>query len=310
MSRVQYIETPCKTALNRVSGMPFRWSLNPYRGCVHGCHYCYARATHAYLGMNADEDFETRIVVKTNFVEVLRNELARPTWNREQVAIGTATDAYQPCEGRYRITRRVLEALRDYQTPASIVTKSTLVVRDIDVLAELVGSAGVTVFFTITTVDPHLWRLLEPGTPPPAKRLQIARRLSEAGIPVGVFVAPILPGITDSVASIEAVAAAAREHGAIRFGASPLRLAPLVKEHYLDFVARSFPELLHRYQRAYAGTNAPISYQETIERRIAAIRARHGFTEDAMRSRTRVAGRRGAALAAATAPSGQLSLPL
>ena len=125
---------PCKSALNRVSGMPFRWSLNPYRGCVHGCHYCYARATHPYLGMNADEDFATKIIVKTNMPEVLRQELGKPSWTRERVAIGTATDAYQPCEGRYRLTRRCLEALRDADTPVSIVTKSTLILRDLDLL--------------------------------------------------------------------------------------------------------------------------------------------------------------------------------
>jgi DNA repair photolyase len=310
MSKLHYIEAPCKTALNRVKGMPFAWSLNPYRGCVHGCHYCYARATHAYLGMNADDDFETRIIVKTNFADVLRLELARPTWGREQVAIGTATDAYQPCEGRYRITRRALEALLDYQTPASIVTKSTLVVRDIDVLTELARTAAMAVYFTITTVDPNLWRLLEPGTPPPAKRLLIARRLSEAGVPVGVFMAPILPGITDSVESIEAVAAAARAHGVGSFGSSPLRLAPLVKEHYLDFVARTFPELLHRYERAYTGTQAPIAYQSMIERRIAAVRGRYGFASDSMRSRPRDNQRLAPPVGPSNKRSGQLALPL
>src|SRR5687768_16597014 len=136
MERVQYIETTCKAALNRVRGMVFNWSLNPYRGCVHGCHYCYARATHAYYGMNAGADFETKIVVKTNFPDALRAELRRPSWRRERVAVGTATDAYQPCEGKYRLTRRVLEALLDHRTPVSIVTKSTLIVRDLDLLSE------------------------------------------------------------------------------------------------------------------------------------------------------------------------------
>ncbi len=137
MRHVTYIETTCKTALNRVHGMPFRWSLNPYRGCAHGCHYCYARATHRYLGLNAGDDFATKIVVKTNFAEVLRRELARPTWLGEPVSLGTATDPYQPCEGRYRITRAALEVLRDRANPLSIVTKSTLVLRDLDLLAEL-----------------------------------------------------------------------------------------------------------------------------------------------------------------------------
>src|ERR671910_1386286 len=137
MSRPSYIETPCKSALNRVNGMPFRWSLNPYRGCTHSCHYCYARLSHTYLGMNADEDFETKIIVKANMPDVLRQELARRSWTRERVAIGTATDAYQPCEGRYQLTRRCLKALRDAHTPVSIVTKSTLVLRDLDLLKQL-----------------------------------------------------------------------------------------------------------------------------------------------------------------------------
>ncbi len=306
MARAQYRETTCKSALNRVSGMPFAWSLNPYRGCTHACHYCYARATHAHLGMNAGEDFSTRIVVKTNFAEVLRAELGRPSWSRERVAIGTATDAYQPCEGRYRITRRALEALVAFRTPASIVTKSTLVLRDADLLADLARVAGVTVHFTITTLDPVLWALVEPGTPPPAKRLAVLRRLTEAGVPCGVFVAPVLPGLTDSVASLDAVAAAAREHGATSFGASALRLAPLVREHYLGFVAERFPDLLPRYERAYRRTDAPDDYRQALERRLAAVRARHGFGDDAMGHRRREAIQPAAARPAAN----QLALPL
>jgi DNA repair photolyase len=290
--------------------MPFRWSLNPYRGCLHGCHYCYARATHPYLGLNADEDFATKIVVKTNMPDVLRQELSKASWTRERVAIGTATDAYQPCEGRYRLTRRCLAALRDAATPVSIVTKSTLIVRDVDVLTELAEGPGATVYFTITTLDAELWRLIEPGTPPPLKRLEVLRRLGEAGVPTGVFLAPILPGITDSMESIEAVAAAARAHGAVSFGSAVLRLVPLVREHYLGFVAATFSDLLPRYERAYAGTNISSGYQVAIERRLARIWERHGFTEDAMQSRRGVAG---GPLPIADPPmvrAGQLALPL
>ena len=285
MKKATYIETGCRAALNRVSGMPFRWSLNPYRGCVHGCHYCYARATHPYLGFNADEDLETKIVVKSNMPQVLRQELGKASWTRERVAIGTATDAYQPCEGRYRLTRRCLEILLASQTPVSIVTKSTLILRDRDLLSALAQGPGATVYFTITSLDPDLWRLVEPGTPPPLKRLQVMQRLSEAGVLTGVFLAPILPGITDSVSSMEAVAMAARAHGAASFGSAVLRLAPLVKEHYLDFVAETFPDLLPRYERAYAGTNISADYQTAIERRLATIRQRQGFVEDAMQRR-------------------------
>ncbi|CAA9567171.1 MAG: Radical SAM domain protein [uncultured Thermomicrobiales bacterium] len=277
MARAQYIETPCKTALNRVRGMPFNWSLNPYRGCTHACHYCYARATHAYAGMNADEDFETKIVVKTNLPEVLRRELARPSWVRERVALGTATDAYQPCEGRYRLTRRALEALLERRNPVGVVTKSTLILRDLDLLAALAAVASVSVYVTVTTLDPALWRLVEPGTPPPLQRLAIVRRLNEAGVPTGVLAAPVLPAITDGAAALDALAAAAAAHGARSFGVSPLRLAPLVKEHYLRVVAAAFPDLLPRYERAFPGVNAPRAYQEALERRVARVRARHGL---------------------------------
>lgn len=285
MPRVEYIEIQCKSALNRVEGMPFKWSLNPYRGCAHACHYCYARATHAFYDLNADEDFETKILVKVNFAEVLRRELGRPSWRGEQVALGTATDCYQPAEGRFRITRRALEALRDHDNPVGMVTKSPMVLRDLDVLADLARVAKVRVFFTITTVDLGLWRTLEPGTANPLKRLEVMRRLVEAGVPAGVLLAPILPGITDSVASIEAVAAAAAEYGATFFGAGTLRLAPIVKEHYLGFVGATFPDLLPRYERAYPRAHAPRDYQTMLDARVVRIRARHGFAEDSMRER-------------------------
>ncbi len=277
MSQVQIIPITCKSALNRVSGMPFRWSLNPYRGCTHACHYCYARVTHAYFGLNADEDFETKIFAKVNLPDVLRQELARPSWRGEAVAIGTATDPYQPVEGQLRLTRRALEILREFRNPLSIVTKSTLIIRDLDALADLAKWTRVRVYLTVTTLDPTLWRQIEPGTPPPAKRLSVLARLAAAGVPCGVMLAPVLPGITDSVASIEAVAAAASAHGAISLHTEVLRLAPLVKEHYFAFLQREYPELLARYARAYPGISAPAAYARMIEARVDAIRARYGF---------------------------------
>ncbi len=279
MSRVQIIPITCKSALNRVSGMPFRWSLNPYRGCAHACHYCYARATHAYFGLNAGGDFETKIFAKVNLPEVLRTELTRPSWSRDQVAIGTATDPYQPVEGQLQLTRRALEVFRDCRNPLSVVTKSTLIVRDLDLLAGLARSTRVKVYLTVTTLDRDLWRQIEPGTPPPEKRLAVVERLAAAGVPCGVFMSPVLPGITDSAASIEAVAAAAAAHGATSFHAGVLRLAPLVKEHYFGFLSRAFPDLLPRYARAYPGVNAPAAYAQAIEARVEAIRARYGFAE-------------------------------
>ncbi|MDP9357152.1 MAG: hypothetical protein M3R02_18070 [Chloroflexota bacterium] len=180
--------------------------------------------------------FATEMLFKTNLPEVLRRELARPAWMGERVAIGTATDPYQPCEGHYFLTRRALEVLRDHRNPLSMVTKSTLILRDLDLLADLARLTDVTVYVTVTTLDPAVWRAVEPGTPPPLKRLNVMRRLVEAGVPCGVFLAPILPGITDSQESIEAVAKAAKEYGAATFGTSMLRLAPFVKEHYFGFI--------------------------------------------------------------------------
>ena len=277
MAKTTVVPIGCKTALNRVTGMPFRWSLNPYRGCSHGCHYCYAMATHAYYGLSA-EDFAPTIFAKTNLADVLRRELARPSWLREKVAIGTATDPYQPCEGRLRITRAAIEAFHDRVSPISIVTKSTLILRDLDLLASLAGKTEVSVNFSITTLDPDTWRKIEPGTPPPWKRLQVMQRLVEAGVRCSVFLAPILPGITDSTESIEQVIRAAKEHGAAAVWSSTLRLVPLVKEHYYDFVGESFPDLIPRYERAFPGANAPRAYQDAIQARVDRIRAEYGFS--------------------------------
>ncbi len=274
-----YTEIECKSALNRVTGMPFHWSINPYRGCVHACHYCYARATHSYFGLNAGSDFETQIFVKKNLPAVLRRELAKPSWGGERVSIGTATDPYQPGEGRYRLTRGAIEALRDFRNPLSIVTKSTLVLRDADLLADLSRFADVTVQFTVTTMDSAVWKAIEPGTPPPWQRFAVMRRLVDMGIRCGVFIAPVLPGITDSAEMLEMVISGAKDHGASHVWASPLRLAPLVKEHYFSFVDEHYPQLAERYDRAYPGSNAPKAYQDGIQQRVDSILARYGFAE-------------------------------
>jgi DNA repair photolyase len=284
VGRVEYVEVCCKSALNRVQGMPFKWSLNPYAGCAHACVYCYARSHYALAGHGEPgREFETRILVKTNFAEVLRRELGRPRWTFETVALGTVTDCYQPAEGRFRITRAALEALRDVANPLGLVTKSPLVLRDLDVLAPLARVAKVRIFFTITTVDLSLWRTLEPGTANPFKRLEVMRRLNEAGVPAGVLLAPILPGITDSTASLEAVAEAAADHNAAFLGTSTLRLSPVVKQEYLGFVDGAYPDLLPRYERAYVGSNAPHEYQRALDERVERIRSRYGFAEDSMR---------------------------
>jgi DNA repair photolyase len=277
MARATYTEIECKSALNRVQNMGFEWSLNPYRGCVHACAYCYARANHRYIGLNAGSDFETRLFVKTNIVEVLRRELARPGWKRDDVSIGTATDPYQPIEGKYRLTAGIISALADFATPAHIVTKSPLVIRDIDELCRLDERAGVKVCMTITTLDEATWRIMEPGTAPPKQRLRALKLLSDAGIPCGIFLAPILPRITDSEDAIRATMQAAKEAGASFVWSGPLRLAPDVREHYLATIATHYPELLDRYQRNYQTADAPKIYRDHIRERIHRIREEVGL---------------------------------
>jgi DNA repair photolyase len=305
MPRPDYVEIQCKSALNRVQGMPFKWSVNPYVGCSHSCQYCYARAYYQIADHgNAGKDFETRILVKSNLPQILRRELASRSWKGETVAIGTSTDAYQPAEGRFKLTRQALAAFKDFRNPVGLVTKSPMVIRDIDILADLARVAKVRIFITVTTVDLSLWRTLEPGTANPYQRLAAMRRLIDGGVPAGVLLAPILPGITDSTESLEAVASAAADHGAMWLGSSALRLRPIVKDHYLGFVEDEFPDLLARYQRAYTFTNAPEAYQQALTARVDKIRARYGFAEDSMRMR-------GLTPAADAPPRPlQLSLPL
>lgn len=278
MTRATYTEIECKSALNRVQNMGFAWSLNPYRGCVHACAYCYARANHTYLGLNAGSDFETKLFVKTNIVERLRRELARPGWTREQVGIGTATDPYQPIEGKYRLTAGIISALADFATPAHIVTKSPLVIRDIDELCRLDERAGVRICMTITTLDDKIWRIMEPGTAPPRQRLRALKMLSDAGIPCGIFLAPILPRITDSEDAIRETMEAAKEAGASFVWSGPLRLAPDVREHYLATIAAHYPDLFDRYQRNYETADAPKVYRDHIRDRIHRIRAEVGLS--------------------------------
>ena len=204
----------CRSALNRAKGMPFKWTLNPYRGCTHACHYCFARRYHAQFEMGAGDDFASVILVKTNFPEVLARELARPSWAREQIAIGTATDPYQPIEGEYRLTRRALEHLATARTPIGLVTKGPMVVRDIDVLQAVSQQARCSVYLSVPSVDEEAWRRLEPGTAHPLQRLKAVRKLADAGLAANVLMAPLLPGITTSRSAITATIRAIADHGA------------------------------------------------------------------------------------------------
>ena len=248
---VEYREEPCRSALNRVQGMGFGWSLNPYMGCVHRCTFCYVRAFEQRADRPSDDRYGTSIRVKTNVAEVLRRELARPSWEREIVAIGAATDPYQPAEGRYKLTRACLEVLGDASNPFRLITRGPMIVRDIDVLARAAARAGVAVTFSVPTLDREIWQRTEPGTAPPHQRLRALKQLVDAGIETNVGMAPILPGLTDRPELLADVVRAAREAGATGVWANLLYLKPGTKEHFLVALERDWPELLPEYERLY-----------------------------------------------------------
>ena len=250
--RVEYRLEPCRSALNAVRGMPFKWSLNPYMGCVHQCTFCYVRHFEQRADRPSDERYGRSIRVKTNVAEVLRGELSRWSWQREQVSIGAATDPYQPAEGRFKLTRACLAELAEAWTPFSIITRGPLVVRDVDVLQEAAARAEVGVYFSIPTLDERVWRTTEPGTAPPRSRLKAIRRLSDAGIDVGVGMAPILPGLSDRPEQLEAVVREARAAGARGIWANVLHLRPGTREHFLKALARDWPEEVGRYEQLFA----------------------------------------------------------
>ena len=250
---VEYREEPCRSAMNRVKGMPFGWSLNPYMGCVHRCTFCYVRAFEQRADRPSGDAYGTSIRVKVNVAEVLRRELARPSWERELVVIGAATDPYQPAEGRYRLTRACLEALADAANPLSIITRGPMIIRDIDVLVEAARRAEVSITISVPTLDDDVWRKTEPSTAHPRQRLKALSKLVEAGLKAGVGMAPILPGISDRPEQLREVVQAAREAGATGVWANLLNLRPGTREHFLTHLAEDWPELLPRYQELYAG---------------------------------------------------------
>jgi DNA repair photolyase len=287
MATVRYVESECKSALNRVQGMPFDWSLNPYRGCRHRCSYCYARTTHTFMGLNAGSDFDSVIFAKVNLPEVLRRELRRPGWSRPAVAIGTATDPYQPIEGRYRLTRSCLTVLVEAANPANLITKGTLVVRDTDVLLELARRAGCGVNISLISLDDRIWRAFEPGTPPPAKRLEALRRLAVAGVPCGLALAPVLPRLTDSLPALEAVVRAAADNGAQWLWSGTLHFEPAVRDWFLQALQRHFPQELPAYERVFGAAGeeskqryAPAAYAAGLGKRVTELKGRYGLASD------------------------------
>ena len=249
---VEYREEACRNALNAVRGMGFKWSLNPYMGCVHRCTFCYVRHFEQRADRPSDDRYGTSIRVKVNVADVLRKELSRPSWSREQVAIGAATDPYQPAEGRYRLTRACLHELAAASTPIRIITRGPMIVRDLDVLQEASRRADVAVTFSIPTLDEQVWRRTEPSTAHPRQRLRALKTLVEGGVRATVGMAPILPGISDRPEQLAEVVRAAREAGACGVWANVLFLRAGTKEHFLEALAQDWPEELERYEKLYA----------------------------------------------------------
>ena len=278
--RAEYREEPCRSALNRVRGMPFAWSLNPYMGCAHRCTFCYVRAFEARADRPWDDRYGSSVRVKTNVAEVLRRELARPSWQREAVAVGAATDPYQPAEGRYRLTRACLHAFAEAETPFSIITRGPLIVRDVDVLAQAARSARVSVTFSVPTLDEEIWRRTEPGTAPPRQRLRALAGLVEAGIDASVGMAPILPGLSDRPELLADVVREARAAGATGVWANLLYLRPGTREHFLAALERDWPELLPDYERLYArGAYLPRREADPVRERVRTLARSHGIRD-------------------------------
>ncbi|KQC38091.1 Rv2578c family radical SAM protein [Frankia sp. ACN1ag] len=277
-----FYEIHARSVLNRVppaSRMAFRWTVNPYRGCSHACRYCFARGTHAYLDLDTGRDFDTQIVVKVNVAERLRSELAAPRWRGEHVAMGTNVDPYQRAEGRYRLMPGVLAALRDARNPFSVLTKGSLIVRDLDLLAAAAEVTQVGVALSVGFVDDELWRLVEPGTPHPRRRLEACAALGERGVPTGVLMAPILPYLTDSPAALARAVEQIAQAGASSVTPLVLHLRPGAREWYLAWLAEHHPALVGPYRRLYgSGAYAPRVYRDRIAAQVRELaeRARIG----------------------------------
>jgi DNA repair photolyase len=291
---VTFHEVHSKSALNRVPGnspMPFSWTINPYRGCTHGCVYCFARGTHSYLEFDTGHDFDTQIVVKINIGTVLRKEVSAPKWQREHVAMGTNTDPYQRAEGRYRLMPDIISALADTGTPFSILTKGTVLSRDLGQLGAASSSVSVGIGVSLALLDPELQATLEPGTPSPRARLDLVRRIRAAGLPCGVFIAPLLPYLTDTEEQIDELMAQLAEAGVTGVSGIGLHLRPGAREWFFHWLGINRPDLVPAYERLYSrGANLPKDYRQALSARIRAISSRYGLGPSAAQE---MAGRNG-----------------
>lgn len=275
-----FFEVRARSIVNRVpaaSRMPFEWTINPYRGCSHACVYCFARRTHEYLDLDSGMDFDSKVVVKVNAPELLRKELSAPRWGGEHIAMGTNVDCYQRAEGRYRLMRPILETLAAHRNPFSILTKGTLVLRDLDLLTDAATRTQVTVSVSVGSVDQEIWRQVEPGTPAPRARLEVCRALTDAGIGCGVLMAPILPMLTDSPAELDATVRAIAGAGARSVSPIVLHLRPGAREWYFGWLERTRPDLVEPYRTLYgSGSYAPKAYQRHVSQQVAELARRHG----------------------------------
>jgi DNA repair photolyase len=274
-------EVRAKSALNKVpdhSSMPFAYTVNTFRGCSHSCVYCFARKTHEWLELDTGSDFDSQIVVKTNVAEVLRREVSRSSWKREHVALGTNTDPYQRAEGRYRLMPGVIDALARSGTPFSVLTKGTLLTRDLPLLAAASRDVPIGLGVSLAIWDDELHRSLEPGVPTPRARLELVRRIADAGLPCGVFLAPVLPGLTDQKDHLERAIAAVAEAGATGVTVLPLHLRPGAREWFTAWLSREHPKLVGRYRTLYSrGAYVPAEYRSWLSARVAPILAAHGL---------------------------------
>jgi DNA repair photolyase len=291
-------EVRAKSALNAVpkgSAMPFGHTINTFRGCSHACVYCFARGTHEWLELDSGKDFDQQIVVKTNVVEVLRRELARPSWKREHVALGTNTDPYQRAEGRYRLMPGVIDALTRSGTPFSILTKGTLARRDVPQLAAASRDVPIGMGVSMAIWDDVLHGALEPGVPTPRARLDLVKAITDAGLPCGVFLAPVLPGLTDQREHLEAAISAIAAAGATGVTVLPLHLRPGAREWFTTWLAREHPGLVGRYKQLYGrGAYVPAEYRSWLAGRVAPILARYGLDRQSGGTARGLAGHTGA----------------
>ncbi|MDF3298698.1 Rv2578c family radical SAM protein [Streptomyces tropicalis] len=278
---VTFHEVRARSIVNRVPGasrMPFEWTVNPYRGCTHACVYCFARSTHGYLDLDTGIGFDTQIVVKVNAPELLRQRLASRSWRGEHIAMGTNVDCYQRAEGRYRLMPGVLAALRDHANPFSILTKGTLILRDLDLLRQAAEVTDVGVSVSVGFTDPDLWRTVEPGTPAPERRLDVVRALAAQGIGCGVLMAPVIPFLSDGPDQLRATVRAVAEAGATSVTPLALHLRPGAREWFTAWLARHHPHLVRRYERLYAdGAYAPKWYQRRITRQVHELAREYGI---------------------------------